>query len=233
MAVVTFTGTSIFTRYLIAPVRPWAALTEFLRKDELPVASPLASAIVMGSLTLLAMVRPVYHGTEMEEADSKKSLGAALSGILFAAGLAVSGMTKNSKVHDFLCFSNLARGDFDPTLMAVMVAGIASSCLSYQFVQGYSKFGSNGGVPCPVALPKGSKFSIPTNTTIDNRLLVGALTFGVGWGLTGICPGPAIYAASAGVVDAIVAWIPSFLVGSYAGKKIVERVWDKKSTKKA
>ena len=219
------------TRYLIAPVRPWAALTAFLRKEELPTASPLASALVMGALVLLAMVRPVQTS---DETDSKKSWGAALSGMMFAAGLSVSGMTKNSKVHDFLCFSNVARGDYDPTLMAVMVSGIASSWLSYQMIAKHSSlFDEQTALKCPMALPEGSKFSVPANRVIDGRLLVGAVTFGIGWGLTGICPGPALYAASAGVVDAIVAWIPSFLVGSYVGKKAVEHIWETPKTKKA
>jgi uncharacterized membrane protein YedE/YeeE len=47
-------------------------------------------------------------------------------------------------------------------------------------------------------------------------------------GLTGICPGPALYAAAAGLIEVIVLWMPSFLVGSEIGKRIVEEVWEKK-----
>mmetsp|Transcript_13600 Transcript_13600/g.21424 ORF Transcript_13600/g.21424 Transcript_13600/m.21424 type:complete len:359 (+) Transcript_13600:101-1177(+) len=217
-AVCTFTGTSIITRYLTSPLRSWSILTDILHKSTLPTASPLASALVMGSLALPALVAPAV--------DSTKSLGAALSGIMFAAGLAVSGMTKNSKVHDFLCFSNFWEHKYDPTLMAVMGSGILSSWLSYQFIKGYGNFGT-GTLTCPL---KGSgDFSgVPTNRTIDARLMMGAMVFGVGWGLTGICPGPGIYAAAAGIIDAIVGWIPAFLVGSLVGKKIVQEVWETK-----
>jgi uncharacterized membrane protein YedE/YeeE len=179
----------------------------------------------MGALAFPALVAPAV--------DSTKSLGAALSGILFASGLAISGMTKNSKVHDFLCFSNFLDHTYDPTLMAVMGSGIISSWLSYQFIKGYGHYYYFGNyyLTCPL---KGSgDFSgIPENRTIDARLLAGAITFGVGWGLTGICPGPGIYAAAAGIIDAIVGWMPAFLVGSMVGKKIVEEVWEKKAAKK-
>mmetsp|Transcript_1583 Transcript_1583/g.4284 ORF Transcript_1583/g.4284 Transcript_1583/m.4284 type:complete len:360 (+) Transcript_1583:91-1170(+) len=226
-SVVTFTGSSIITTYMLSPVRSWSAMTEFLRRDSLPVVSPLASALVMGALTLIAMARPVQ---KVEEEDSRKSWGAALSGMVFAAGLAVSGMTKKSKVHDFLCFSSVVTGKFDPTLVAVLGSGIVSSWASYQFISGYSSFPSCA-YESPTALPKGSKFGIPTSRVIDSRLIVGAMTFGIGWGVTGICPGPGLYAACAGIVDAIVGWIPSFLVGSYVGTMLIDQIWEKKEKK--
>jgi uncharacterized membrane protein YedE/YeeE len=232
VATVTFTGCAIFSRFLVSPLRSWAVSTDFLRSPFLPTVSPLASALVMAVTCLIAMVRQMPStNNELETLkNSRKSLGAALSGILFAFGLAISGMTNNSKVHDFLCFSGLSRRTFDPTLMAVMGSGILSSFLAYQFVQGYSLRTKGTLLTCPLALPDGCKFSVPTNLTIDWRLLTGTAIFGMGWGLTGICPGPALYAAAAGVVDAIVAWFPGFLVGSYAGQKVVEMTWEKKKT---
>jgi uncharacterized membrane protein YedE/YeeE len=77
-------------------------------------------------------------------------------------------------------------------------------------------------IKCPLALPEGTTFGVPTNRTIDTRLLTGAVIFGLGWGLSGICPGPGLFLASAGVVDTIILWIPGFLVGSSAGKKLIE-----------
>lgn len=227
-ATVSFTCTSIATRFLVAPVRSWAHLTDFLRKDTLPVSSPLASATVMGALTLTTMARSVGESTPI---DSAKSMGAAASGVLFAFGLAVSGMTKNSKVHDFLCFSNVWRGDFDPTLIAVMGSGILASWASYQLVREHASttVTKRRSFVSPAGLPKGCSFNVPTLQTIDSRLMTGTVLFGVGWGLTGVCPGPAIYAASAGVLDAIVGWVPSFLVGSYIGERIVKDVWDEES----
>jgi hypothetical protein len=123
------------------------------------------------------MTRPVEHADEIE---SKKSWGAAISGSMFAMGLAVSGMTQNSKVHDFLCFSKLATASYDPTLMAVMISGIGSSWLAYQAIHEFSVFGATPAVR-PLALPQGCKFGVPTNQAIDARLLIGTTIFGVGW----------------------------------------------------
>lgn len=230
-AVGTFTGASILTRYLIAPVRSWSTLTQFLRKDTLSTVSPLASEIITAALTLATMARPVFGTSAV---DSAKSFGAALSGVMFAAGLAISGMTKNSKVHDFLCFSNVWVEKFDPTLVAVLGSGILASWLSYQFVSGYSAVSKDTALECPLSLPKGACFSVPTNMVIDSRLLIGAIIFGVGWGLSGICPGPGIYAAVSGAIDPAIAWMPGFLLGSFVGGKIVANLWDGnvKATKK-
>jgi uncharacterized membrane protein YedE/YeeE len=235
VATLTFTGCSVLSRFLVSPLRSWAASTDFLRTPLLPTVSPLASALVMAAVGLFAMVRPMpsTNNDSETQAHSRKSLGAALSGILCAFGLAISGMTKNSKVHDFLCFSGVGQSTFDPTLMTVMFSGILSSFLAYQFIQGYSLRTKGTLLTCPLALPDGCKFSVPTNRTIDVRLLTGTAIFGMGWGLTGICPGPALYAAAAGVVEVIVAWFPAFLVGSYAGQKVVEMVWEKKKNKTA
>jgi len=176
-AVTTFTGMSILTTFLVAPGRSWSNFTNWLRTDKLPEVSPLASALITGGLCWIAMTRPVHQA---DETDSRKTFGAAVSGALFATGLAVSGMTKNSKVHDFLCFSNIATDLFDPTLMAVMIAGIGSSWLSYQFVTGYSSL-DGLAQECPVALPQGSTFSVPASRVIDGRLLIGTTIFGFGW----------------------------------------------------
>ena len=147
-------------------------------------------------------------------------LGAAVSGTMFAAGLAISGMAKSSKVHDFLCISGLGQETYDPTLMAVMGSGILASWLAYQFVQGWSMVAPKKKcLACPIALGEGGKFSVPTNTVIDTQLLLGTATFGLGWGLTGICPGPAVFAAASGNVYATLIWIPAFVVGSSLGNE--------------
>lgn len=247
VATATFTACSMATRYLISPLRSWAGATGILRTENLPSVSPLASALVMAATCIATIVRPMAANKttkgdddkadaadDTSLADSRKSIGAAISGVAFAIGLAVSGMTKNSKVHDFLCFSGLSQNTFDPTLMAVMGSGIISSWLSYQFIQGWSQtMKDKAPLSCPLALPKGSKFGIPTNRTIDARLVTGAMIFGMGWGLTGVCPGPGLYAAAAGVVDVIMAWMPGYLVGSHAGKKLLEFMNSEKKQKTA
>ena len=228
-ATIVFTAMGMLTTYAISPVRPWSSMTAFLRSSELPKVSPAWSAIVMASTVLAAMAAaPTMCSTRTDDDkcnsnnSRRKTLAAALSGSMFAAGLAVSGMTKNSKVHDFLCISGLDHGTFDPTLVAVLGSAILTSVGAYQMIKGYSNLGVN--LECPLALEKNSKFSIPTNTIVDIKLLGGATIFGLGWGLTGVCPGPAIFSASSGVMNAIVAWIPAFLVGSFISNEVKQKL---------
>jgi len=229
VATATFTGMSIATRFMIAPIRPWADSFRLLRSSELPAVSPLASILVVALTTTAASLSPQ---TVQSQADLKKKLGAWLSGVMFAAGLAFSGMTKNSKVHDFLCLSGFSKHTYDPTLMFVMGSGILSSWLAYQFIPGRSQIRNDEEcMTGPVCNPENGFCDIPSNNKIDLQLLLGAAVFGVGWGTTGICPGPAIYAAAAGIVNAVVAWVPSFCVGAYVGDKIKAELFEKKKVK--
>ena len=229
-AVCTFMATSIGSKFLVSPTRPWAAMTSIIRQETIPVVTPLASTLFMTAMVVPAMLRPTQKTSQNE---SSKSYGAAISGMLFAAGLSISGMTQNSKVHDFLCFSNFSNGMWNPTLMAVMAGGIGASWISYQLIKDYATATNWGTFEHPICLRPSedgndAKFNIPNSNVIDARLLTGAAIFGLGWGLTGICPGPALYAAAAGNVDAIIGWIPSFLVGSFVGTKVIANVFEKK-----
>ena len=103
-------------------------------------------------------------------------VSALLSGLSFGIGLIVSGMTDPSKVFGFL---NLA-GKWDPSLGFVMGGAIIIGSLVFPFATKRNKS------------VLGSPMRLPTVTTIDRRFVFGGLTFGVGWGLAGYCPGPAL-----------------------------------------
>ena len=104
-------------------------------------------------------------------------IAALIMGALFGFGLALSGMTDISKVIGFL---DLA-GNWDPTLAFVMGGGLLISTPFFQF--GLAKM--QGPLFSDV-------FRVPTRTDIDGRLIGGAALFGIGWGLVGLCPGPAL-----------------------------------------
>jgi uncharacterized membrane protein YedE/YeeE len=101
---------------------------------------------------------------------------ALFAGLLFGAGLALSGMVNPMKVVNFLDLF----GTWDPTLIFVMGAGLAVTFVGYRLVLGRQK---------PLYA---EGFSLPAITGIDARLIGGSVLFGAGWGLTGFCPGPAI-----------------------------------------
>jgi uncharacterized membrane protein YedE/YeeE len=126
-----------------------------------------------------------------------KTWASALAcGILFGAGLALSGMVQPEKILGFLDFA----GAFDPTL-AVVMAGALAVVLPAQAIARRRS--------APLAAPR---FAPLARLRVDRNLVGGALLFGVGWGLSGFCPGPGIAAAGAGVRDAL--W---FLPGMTAG----------------
>lgn len=99
-----------------------------------------------------------------------------LSGILFGAGLAVSGMTDPSRVRAFLDIG----GVFDPTLAFVMGGALLPMSIAWRVQRRLER---------PLAA---SEFDIPATTRLDLRLFAGAALFGIGWGIAGLCPGPAI-----------------------------------------
>ncbi|VAW03776.1 GENE II AND X PROTEINS [hydrothermal vent metagenome] len=101
---------------------------------------------------------------------------AIFSGLLFGAGLAVSGMADPSRVRGFLDVF----GNWDPTLMFVMGAAVLVMAIAWFFQRRLSS---------PLISPQ---FSLPGTSKLDARLVVGAVLFGVGWGIAGLCPGPAL-----------------------------------------
>lgn len=107
----------------------------------------------------------------------KRELVALVSGLVFAIGLGVSGMTRPAKVQGFLDFA----GQWDASLAFVMVGAIAVNLVVFR-----------GFVRKREAALCGDAFRLPTKKDIDARLVVGAAIFGVGWGLGGYCPGPGI-----------------------------------------
>lgn len=137
----------------------------------------------------------------------KGLLAALFSGILFGAGLLVSGMTMPSKVLGFLDVA----GDWDPSLAFVMVGGIGINLVL-------------GRLLLKRAAPVwAAGFSLPTATAIDGPLVLGAVIFGIGWGLGGYCPGPAVASLtqpSLGLVAFIIAMGVGLGVSSRAAKLI-------------
>ncbi|WP_437561455.1 DUF6691 family protein [Sorangium sp. So ce542] len=116
---------------------------------------------------------------------------ALLAGALFAVGLGVSGMTQPSKVVGFLDVA----GRWDPSLAFVMAGAISVHFLAYRLLRRQQRAASEGAPRFPLLA---DRLSLPARTGVDARLLVGAAIFGVGWGLAGYCPGPALVSLATG-----------------------------------
>jgi uncharacterized membrane protein YedE/YeeE len=107
------------------------------------------------------------------------ALASLICGFMFGWGLTVSGMIQPTKVLAFLDIFGIANGTWDPSLAVVMAAGLTIASIGYALARRR-----------PPLFEKESLW--PTKKGIDRSLLWGALLFGVGWGLVGLCPGPAV-----------------------------------------
>ncbi len=122
---------------------------------------------------------------------------ALIAGLLFGAGLTISMMVDPERVLDFLDIF----GDWDPTLAFVMGGGLAVYLPVYHLFVKPRKT-TVFGEPC----------ELPSATQVDSRLLGGAVLFGLGWGLTGICPGPALTNLTGGLTGIFV-FVATMLFG--------------------
>lgn len=121
---------------------------------------------------------------------------ALFTGVLFGIGLIVSGMSNPAKVQGFL---DLA-GRWDPSLALVMAGAIAVGSIGFAIAA--QRTVSLLNMP----------MQLPTATKYDRKLIIGSALFGIGWGLAGICPGPALVALGSGVPQAII-FVMAMLAG--------------------
>jgi len=133
---------------------------------------------------------------------------AAASGALFGIGLYVSQMVDPLKVLRFLDFGAIPQGGWDPSLAFVIVPAILVMFVAV-------RLGDRRSAPI-----FDNRFHAPERTRIDAPLVVGSALFGVGWGMSGICPGPAI-ALLAFQPDGIFIFLAALLVGSLVGGWLV------------
>ena len=131
-----------------------------------------------------------------------KTLMGYLAGLLFGLGLAIGGMTDPTRVLNFLDVF----GDWDPTLMFVLGGAVTTTFIGYRLVLSRSQ-------------PLFAKaFLLPTRRDVDVKLMSGAALFGIGWGLSGYCPGPA-FASFAGLTTPLMAMLVSMIGGWWLAKR--------------
>ena len=133
-----------------------------------------------------------------------------LAGLVFGLGLIVSGMANPAKVLGFLDVG----GRWDPSLAFVMAGAIAVGAVAFAVARRRTRS------------LLGAAMQLPSLRSIDRRLLIGSAVFGIGWGIAGFCPGPALVAVGMGQAKALV-----FVIAMLAGMGIFEWLEGRKETK--
>ena len=131
-------------------------------------------------------------------------------GLIFGLGLVMSGMLDPAKVLNFLDIAAIRTGGWDASLAFVMAGAIAVTFAGYRLVLRRSQ---------PLF---GERFHLPTREDIDARVIAGPAIFGVGWGLSGFCPGPAITALGFGT-NAAAIFVVAMLAGMWLARFIASR----------
>lgn len=132
-----------------------------------------------------------------------RTLGAAASGLVFGFGLVLSGMTNPRKVVGFLDVF----GNWDPSLGLVMAGALAVTLIAFPLVTRRNK---------PVF---DAVLHLPTRTDVDLPLIAGSILFGIGWGIAGYCPGPAIASLGGPIADAAI--FVTAMVAGMLGKRLL------------
>ena len=128
------------------------------------------------------------------------------SGLVFGLGLILAGMTDPLKVKGFLDIA----GAWDPSLALVMAGAIALAVVAFARVRGRERSWT------------GAAIEMPAPQAVDLRLVAGGVLFGIGWGIGGFCPGPALVALGSGMAEAAV-FVLAMLAGMFVHDRFLKR----------
>jgi uncharacterized membrane protein YedE/YeeE len=132
------------------------------------------------------------------------------AGLVFGLGLVIAGMANPAKVLNFLDLGAIASGGWDPSLAFVMLGGIAVTLPGYRLVLRRKE---------PLFA---ERFHLPTAKDVDARIIAGPAIFGVGWGLAGFCPGPALTSLGTGT-PAVLIFVAAMLAGMGGARWLANR----------
>ncbi len=148
-----------------------------------------------------------HHGSPSTIHAMPRALVALVAGAIFGFGLSLSGMVDPARVIGFL---DIASGHWDPSLMFVLGGAVAVTMPGILLQRRLSRPALDG------------TFHLPAADRIDGRLLVGSAIFGVGWGLAGFCPGPAVSALSMGLTSVFL-FVAAMAAGMILHDRIIAR----------
>ncbi|GMH41248.1 hypothetical protein BSKO_09158 [Bryopsis sp. KO-2023] len=211
----TFMGSAFITAALVGTPSAFDLPTTPL--SYVPPSSDLVkNAMLAFPAALIAMTIPTFmpkpkQSTEVDGSPPSNTfamnLAEYVTGSVFGFGLGMSGMTLPSKIASFLSVFHPA---FDLSLIFVMGGALLVALPGFQYIMRSSRFDKSA---C------GARFQIPTRKELDAKLLIGGVVFGMGWGISGLCPGPAL-ANIANASTPLLAYLGALGAGFVMDKKI-------------
>lgn len=139
-------------------------------------------------------------------------LATLVSGLLLGTGLVVSGMIDPMKVLNFLDFAAIGSGGWDGSLAFVLGGAVVVAFIGVQVMKRMRHPAFD------------DSFHVPTSRRIDAPLIIGSALFGLGWGIGGFCPGPAVASLSMGIPQTVL-----FVVAMLVGMTLHDRVWSRRT----
>lgn len=230
-AVMTFMMAAVLTATLLDIHRP-ALLVEVptpfpalaAAGSGVPNGNTPLFAAIFGALCLAVVTALAGHAAyAVSSHEAAHTVLAAAAGGVFAAGMAVGGMLNRSVIISFLA----GTAGWSPRLAAVMGGGVLVAGAAFYWVKvRHQQLLAGLGTACPAGdvgegfTPDerkaltflGRAYRVPTNTLVNFQLVLGAVLFGVGWGISGLCPGPALGIMAAGSPRTWL-WLPGFALG--------------------
>lgn len=177
-----------------------------------PVIASFTASIVISSLqnrrSMFSGLQSIINGFS-DVKIMKDMLIPTLSGLLFAVGLGIGGMANSAKVHEFLDFNGVNGWDY--SLVGVLGAGVAMNAVNIAIMRHFN-IKTVCDPHCKGLSGKIKVGIVPENTQLDSKILVGSALFGIGWGLTGVCPGPALIGLGGAQGNAAM-FFPAMLAG--------------------
>ncbi|KAL2836563.1 hypothetical protein BJY01DRAFT_54728 [Aspergillus pseudoustus] len=188
IATAIFFTTALLTANFVSGIPPCPAGTPCYT-PVYPSTSDLA--FMVGTTVITFVTNSFVIPRVMDRSERSRTIFSYLTGLQFGVGLFISGMADPAKVLRFFAFlSDPAR--FDPSLALVILFGIVPSLITYLCVKPGQDKQDRNGKPVKPTLAESWKLPTATVAEIDWRFVLGAMVFGVVWGLRGVCPGPAV-----------------------------------------
>jgi uncharacterized membrane protein YedE/YeeE len=201
VAVMTFMATAI----LVANVKP-----HFLASYQVPTNLQYDPALYVNIAMIISALIPVVSVVKNKKGRQgiMDTIISFIVGSIFSVGLLVSGMARRSKVLGFLTFNK----DWDISLMFVMGAAVLFNLITFNYVIRIKKK--------PILT---DKLNFPTIAKVDGKLIAGAVLFGLGWGLGGICPGPSMIVTPV-YFPSMIKFMISMGIGQYVAMAIEKQI---------